>query len=1120
MIQTESSMVHVAVNQLNFSFLNSGDIYEITNQSVLLNQLRGNPIDGSLNQLYLRIHKEDSMTFYPLLGIEANPSVSYGTNLVRWTGSVEGITYQVSFILTDENIWFWDVKLNGNGQEVDLIYGQDVGLADKGAVLNNEAYVSQYIDHHIFEEEESGYVVCSRQNQTQSTGHPYLQQGSLTKTVGFSTDGFQFFGKRYKETNQPEALSQANLANDVYQYEFAYVALQSEKVRLQEEAQFVFYGLFEEDHPEAVMKLAFQNRIWEVWNKYAKEDLSTSHQLPAVSKQADIGAPVQTIPMTTQEIEQRFPKRHQEEREDAQLLSFFTDTYEHVVLKEKELLVERPHGHMIMSGNNHRIKEDTMCTTSWMYGIFNAQLVIGNSSFNKLLSNARNPLNIQKISGQRIYVELDGEFCLLTLPSLFEMGFNYARWFYKTKEEMFIITNYTSVDHAEVVLTMETQSGRNYRYLVTNQLVMHANEGEVPYQVKQEENIVTITADRQAMNAEVYPQLNYRLQLNGTGYQWLDSTRLATHHSFQPETVQIYQLEPTNAWQLTIQGSLKGEQSSERAADWQTETERYRAYYQQIMNQFQLTTQAGMTEELNKMNATAWWYTHNMLVHFSSPHGLEQYSGAAWGTRDVCQGPFEYFMATQNFATVREIIKTVYQHQFHEDGNWPQWFMFDNYYTIQAGESHGDIIVWPLKVVGDYLAATEDFGLLEERVPYTCRDEGFQPTDKQATIWEHMEKQIQYIQDHFLHDTFLSSYGDGDWDDTLQPANAQLKQNMVSSWTVALTYQSFSKLATILREVYPKRAQQLEMLAQGVAGDFRKYMLTTQVIPGFLYLEEPDQPKPMLHPQDQSTSIDYRLLPMQRSMISELFSKEEVEAHYQLIKTYLSFPDGVRLMNRPAFYMGGISRHFKRAEQAANFGREIGLQYVHAHIRYVEAMAKLGKKEEVWNGLQVINPIQIQTQVPNAERRQSNSYFSSSDGAFHTRYEAQADFDQLRHGEKKVKGGWRIYSSGPGIYINQLISHCLGIRIEHRQLVIDPVLEERLNGLIFHFELYGKKIAFIYHLGAQENRIEINQQKIDHLSNVHNRYREGGFIIPEETLEAYLQEEENTIAIYHRVKCP
>ena len=95
------------------------------------------------------------------------------------------------------------------------------------------------------------------------------------------------------------------------------------------------------------------------------------------------------------------------------MLSFFTDTHEHVVLKEKELLVERPHGHIIMSGDNVKRKENVLTSTSFMYGIFNSQVVVGNTSFNKMLTNARNALNVMKTSGQRIYVEMGGVYHLL-----------------------------------------------------------------------------------------------------------------------------------------------------------------------------------------------------------------------------------------------------------------------------------------------------------------------------------------------------------------------------------------------------------------------------------------------------------------------------------------------------------------------------------------------------------------------------------------------------------------------------------------------------------------------------------------------------------------------------------
>ncbi len=175
-------------------------------------------------------------------------------------------------------------------------------------------------------------------------------------------------------------------------------------------------------------------------------------------------------------------------------------------------------------------------------------------------------------------------------------------------------------------------------------------------------------------------------------------------------------------------------------------------------------------------------------------------------------------------------------------------------------------------------------------------------------------------------------------------------------------------------------------------------------------------------------------------------------------------------MNRPASYNGGVSYQFKRAEQASNFGREIGLQYVHAHIRFIEAMAKLGKEEEVWNGLNVINPILLNKSVPNADIRQSNAYFSSSDGKFHTRYEALEKFNQLKDGSVKVKGGWRIYSSGPGIFMNQLISNVLGIREVSDALIIDPIILRELNQLMFDFQYEDQPVTFIYYTSSKEKK--------------------------------------------------
>lgn len=1098
-------------NELSFTFLNSGDLYEIGNKSTMINQWLSNPIDGSMNNLFLRIHGEDGIQFYPLLGSKSTSTVSHTDSQVIWQGEAGSLKYQVTFSLADGSVWFWNVEVEGNNAEIEVIYGQDLGLADKGAVRTNEAYMSQYIDHNAFNDAEKGYVVCSRQNQPMSGGcFPYLQQGSLTKAIGFSTDGFQFFGLSYKETNIPEILAQEALANEVYQYEFAYTALQSEKVTLNGKAQFVFYGIFKENHPTAITELEFADNVKTAWEQVQKQSAQQASSQERIVLSPAFGKPLETLSMTKAEIEELFPNRHQEETAGDALLSFFTEQHEHVVLKEKELKVERPHGHILMTGGNVDNIKNVLTTTLYMYGIFNSHIVVGNTSFNKMLTNARNPLNVMKTSGQRIYVEIEGSYRLLTMPSMFEMGFNYGRWYYKTNDDMIIISTHIAVDSPQLQLQVRSANGKAYRYLVTNQVSMNNNEYAQTYKMEQDGNVLTFTAGEDSDSSTVFPDLSYRLQINGSEFNVKDASMFGKNIEADAASLAIVELNESSEWNITIQGLLDGQAIPFAESDAKTEIEKYREFFAGTMNGFNLNQNGAATEELNKMNALAWWYTHNMLVHYSVPHGLEQYGGAAWGTRDVCQGPTEYFIATQKYENVKDIIKTVYSHQYSDDGNWPQWFMFDKYYRFQQEESHGDIIVWPLKVIAEYLRATNDYTILSEELPYTEKG-SFEFTTEKVTLLDHVKKQLQYIKDHFLHDTYLSSYGDGDWDDTLQPANAQLKQYMASSWTVALTYQVVSQFASLLQKEDAQLADELSTMAAGIKEDFNKYMLSTESIPGFVFMEQPGQPELMVHPTDTKTGIQYRLLPMQRSMIGELLTPEQAESHYEIIRQHLYHPDGVRLMDRPATYKGGVSTNFKRAEQAANFGREIGLQYVHAHIRFVEAMAKLGKVDEVWKGLQTINPVGIQKVVPNAELRQSNAYFSSSDGKFNTRYEAAENFEKLRDGSAPVKGGWRIYSSGPGIYMNQLISNALGIRRDGQDLIIDPVLPEEKDGLEFTFNIDSKPVTFVYRYN-RESGVKINGQNVN-AQRVSNRYREGGYRISADEL-AKLTAENNTIEIH------
>ena len=485
------------------------------------------------------------------------------------------------------------------------------------------------------------------------------------------------------------------------------------------------------------------------------------------------------------------------------------------------------------------------------------------------------------------------------------------------------------------------------------------------------------------------------------------------------------------------------------------------------------------------------------MVHCTTPHGLEQYSGAAWAVRDVCQGPVELLVATGNPGPLRDVLKTVYEHQLRQTGDWPQWFMFDRYREVQADDSHADIIHWPIKALCDYVEATGDVSILEAQVAYTD-DRTKAVTAETETIFAHTERQIARIERACIPGTSLVAFGGGDWEDTLQPADPAMADRLVSAWTVELAYQTLDRYRTVCeRAGKDAMADRLAGLCARMRADFNRFLVPGGVVAGLAHFG-PDGVEYFLHPRDRSTGVAYRLLPMTRGMTSGMFTPQQAQRHLALIERHLSFPDGVRLMDRPMPYRGGTSRYFRRAESAANFGREVGLQYVHAHVRYIEAMAKVGRPDEAFGGLLAVCPIRLDLDVPSALPRQSNAYFSSSDAAFMDRRQASRQFGRIRSGRVGVRGGWRVYSSGPGIYLNQLISNVLGLRTSFDDVVFDPVLPRRADGLTFDFAYQGRPVRYLYHVtrdGFSPAAVHVDGRPLPGDRHAHNPYRAGGMLV-------------------------
>ena len=218
------------------------------------------------------------------------------------------------------------------------------------------------------------------------------------------------------------------------------------------------------------------------------------------------------------------------------------------------------------------------------------------------------------------------------------------------------------------------------------------------------------------------------------------------------------------------------------------------------------------------------WLVHDALIHLSVPHGLEQYSGAAWGTRDVCQGPMELLLTLGHDDAAKDILRRVFARQRRSDGDWPQWFFLEPSYSfIQAADAHGDIIVWPLKAVCDYIEATDDTAFLSEPVPWGMGT-GAGEAEAWTSVAGHIEALLQGVAARFIPGTHLPRYGNGDWNDTLQPADLSLREWMVSSWTVALFFQQVSRYAGVLRRAGSAgEAERLSKLADAIRDDFNRY---------------------------------------------------------------------------------------------------------------------------------------------------------------------------------------------------------------------------------------------------------------------------------------------------------
>ena len=1093
----------------------NGSLKRIDFRSTIVNLFLGNEIEGGPANVYLR--RPRTMDFVPLLG-PRSPTVfrdDADVHCLLGEGVWQGLHYEIELKLASEApAWFWHVRIaneTSTAERIDLVLAQDLGLAPYGTVRMNEYYVSQYVDHTPLEHPKHGIVIASRQNLPADRLHPWSAMGALGKAVSYSTDALQFHGLATRAGQPPVGLVN-RLSGRRLQHEHSMVVLQDEVIDLAPGASAAsgFFGLLLPDHPAATdaSDLPEVDRVLALPEARSPQMSASLAGERAPTLSLFVRAPLLRVVDLTADDERAIfgnEQRHEEADSHGTRLSFFTGAQTHVVLRSKDLHVERPHGHLLRTGVHATPDEQALTSTVWMSGVFNSMLTQGHVSFNRLLSTSRSYLGLFRSHGQRVFVELQGQWQLLDLPSAFEIQPQSCRWIYRHADGLIEVRAAAHSDPHAISLSMRVLVGEPVRFLITHHIALNGDDGSsrqaAQFELRGKDVVIKPAPNTEVANRfpggafVLMPQAGTAIEEIG-GDEMLFEDRGSRREPFV-----CVLTERTTQAAFRIVGELVRESADVPAG---TNPDGDRAIDRLLIAPAGSGAQA---EQLECIADIIPWFTHNAFIHYLSPRGLEQYTGGGWGTRDVTQGPVELLLSSGQTAPIRDLLIRVMRAQ-KSDGDWPQWFMFfERDRAIRAGDSHGDIVFWPLLALAQYLIASGDAGILEERVTFF---EG-----EQATVWQHIERALALIESRVVQGTALAAYGHGDWNDALQPADPNMREHMCSAWTVTLHHQMLTTLARALRVIgRNSEAPRFEQWADTVRADFQRLLIVDGVLAGYALFESGGV-RYLLHPQDAVSGVRYSSLAMIHALLEDLFTPEQAREHMRLMDEHLLGPDGIRLFDRPMPYHGGPQRFFQRAESATFFGREIGLMYMHAHLRYAQALARMGEAERFFKALCQANPIGIRSVIPQATLRQANCYYSSSDAAFEDRYQASEQYERIKLGKVGLDGGWRVYSSGAGIALGLIVRRFLGLNLECDVLSLDPVIPASMNGLRVELEFFGRPLEIVYDIkgkGCGVTAAELNGKPLSFVREG-NPYRPGAARVELAALRPSLATRQNSLRI-------